>query len=89
MSVTIEYDAKIPDWQIQGPGPSPVHTLVLMAEGKTKLQKVAANNAAKAKFEKAFYNYTPQLMKRAGDIWSNAYNINTVNKSTNPLLNSW
>jgi len=31
MSVTIEYDAKIPDWQIYGPGPSPVHTLVLMA----------------------------------------------------------
>jgi len=86
MSVTIEYDAKIPDWQIYGPGPSPVHTLVLMAQGKTKLQSVAANNAAKAKFEKAFYAYNKKLMKAAGDIWSNAYNINKVDGATNPLL---
>ena len=86
MSVTIEYDAKIPDWQIQGPGPSPVHTLVLMAEGKKSLQSVAANNAAKAKFEKAFYSYNTKLMKAAGDIWSKAYNINKVDDSTNPLL---
>ena len=53
MSVTTEYDAKIPDWQIYGPGPSAVHALVHMAEGKTKLQSAAANAAAKAKFEKA------------------------------------
>ena len=86
MSVTIEYDAKIPDWQIYGPGPSPVHTLVLMAEGKTKLQSVAANNAARDKFEKAFYSYNTKLMKAAGEIWSKAYNINKVDKSTNPLL---
>jgi peptide/nickel transport system substrate-binding protein len=86
MSVTIEYDAKIPDWQIYGPGPSPVHTLVHMAEGKTKLQSVAANNAARAKFEKAFYNYETKLMKAAGEIWSKSYNINKVDDSTNPLL---
>ena len=86
MSVTIEYDAKIPDWQIYGPGPSPVHALVHMAEGKTKLQSVAANNAAKAKFEKAFYGYETKLMKAAGEIWSNAYSINKVDSSTNPLL---
>ena len=86
MSVTIEYDAKIPDWQIYGPGPSPVHTLVHMAEGKTKLQSVAANNAAKAKFEKAFYSYNTKLMKAAGEIWSNAYSINKVDSATNPLL---
>lgn len=86
MSVTIEYDAKIPDWQIYGPGPSPVHSLVLMAEGKTKLQSVAANNAAKAKFEKAFYAYSKKLMKPMGEIWSNAYSINKVDDATNPLL---
>ncbi|MEN9517118.1 MAG: hypothetical protein RLZZ159_984, partial [Actinomycetota bacterium] len=86
MSVTVEYDAKIPDWQIQGPGPSPVHTLVLMAEGKKSLQSVAANNAAKAKFEKAFYSYNTKLMKAAGDIWSKSYSINKVDDSTNPLL---
>ncbi|MFM7351173.1 MAG: ABC transporter substrate-binding protein [Actinomycetota bacterium] len=86
MSVTIEYDAKIPDWQLYGPGPSPVHSLVLMAEGETELKSVAANNAAKAKFEKAFYNYNTKLMTAAGEIWSKSYNINKVDDSTNPLL---
>jgi peptide/nickel transport system substrate-binding protein len=86
MSVTIEYDAKIPDWQIYGPGPSPVHALVHLAEGKTGLQNAAANSAAKAKFEKAFYSYNTKLMKAAGDVWSNAYTINKVDSSTNPLL---
>ncbi|MBU3645791.1 MAG: hypothetical protein FGM49_03155 [Candidatus Nanopelagicaceae bacterium] len=86
MSLTIEYDAKIPDWQIYGPGPSPVHTLVLMAEGKKSLQSVKANIAARDKFEKAFYSYNTKLMTAAGKIWSNDYNINTVNDSTNPLL---
>jgi len=55
MSVTIEYDSKIPDWEITGPGPSAVHALIHLAEGKTSLQSAAANLAAKAKFEKAFY----------------------------------
>ncbi len=86
MSVTVEYDAKIPDWQIYGPGPSPVHALVHLAEGKTGLQNAAANSAAKAKFEKAFYSYNTKLMKAAGDVWSNAYTINKVDSSTNPLL---
>ncbi|NCV34794.1 MAG: hypothetical protein EBW66_04275 [Actinobacteria bacterium] len=86
MSVTVEYDAKIPDWQLYGPGPSPVHTLVLLAEGKTKLQSVAANNAAKAKFEKAFYNYDAKLMEAAGKIWSESYNINKFDETSNPLL---
>jgi len=86
MSVTIEYDAKIPDWQLYGPGPSAVHALVHLAEGKTKLQSAAANAAAKAKFEKAFYDYNTKLMKAAGEVWSKAYNINKVDESTNPLL---
>jgi len=86
MSVTVEYDAKIPDWQIYGPGPSPVHALVHLAEGKTGLQNAAANSAAKVKFEQAFYSYNTKLMKAAGDVWSNAYTINKVDSSTNPLL---
>ena len=86
MSVTVEYDSKIPDWEIAGPGPSPVHTLVHLAAGKTKLQKAAANLAAKAKFEKAFFSYNTKLMKAAGEVWSNSYNINKVDSSTNKLL---
>jgi len=86
MSVTVEYDAAIPDWQINGPGPSPVHTLVLLAEGKTGLQSVAVNNAARAKFEKAFYAYDKTLLAKIGKVWSNDYNINKVDGNTNPLL---
>ncbi len=86
MSVTVEYDKRIPDWQLYGPGPSAVHALVHMAEGKTALQNARANLAAKAKFEKAFYDYNTKLMKAAGEIWSKSYNINKVDESTNPLL---
>lgn len=86
MSVTIEYDSKIPDWEITGPGPAAVHALIHLAEGKTELQSAAANLAAKAKFEKAFYNYDTKLMKAAGKVWSEAYNITDINDSTNPLL---
>jgi len=86
MSVTVEYESKIPDWQIYGPGPSAVHALVHLAEGKTGLQNAAANLAAKAKFEKAFYDYNTKLMKAAGEVWSKSYNINKVDSSTNPLL---
>ncbi len=86
MSLTIEYDTAIPDWEINAPGPAPVHALVHMAEGKKTLQSAAANLAAKAKFEKAFYSYDKKLMAAMGNVWSNDYNIKEVNASTNPLL---
>ena len=86
MSLTIEYDSAIPDWEINAPGPSPVHALVHMAEGKKSLQSAAANLAAKAKFEKAFYSYDKKLMAAMGKVWSNDYNIKEVNAQTNPLL---
>ncbi len=50
------------------------------------MQSAAANLAAKAKFEKAFYSYDTKLMKAAGKVWSEAYNITDINDSTNPLL---
>jgi len=86
MSLTIEYDSAIPDWEINAPGPSPVHALVQMAEGKKSAQSAAANLAAKAKFEKAFYSYDKKLMTAMGKVWSNDYNINKVDAQTNPLL---
>ena len=86
MSLTIEYDTAIPDWEINAPGPAPVHALVLMAEGKKSLQSAAANLAAKAKFEKAFFAYDKKLMAAMGKVWSNDYNVKEVTASTNPLL---
>lgn len=86
MSVTVEYSAKVPDWKLLSPGVSPVHTLVLMAEGKTKLGTVAENVAAKERFYKAFDTYNTAVMKKVGAIWSKDYNINKVDATTNPLL---
>ena len=86
MTVTVEYDAAIPDWEIVGPGPSPVHTLVHLAAGKTKLQSVSANEAARAQFEKAFNAYNGKFLKGLGAVWSKSYNVNKVDSSTNPLL---
>ena len=87
MSVTIEYSAKVPDWRLLSPGPSAVHTMVLMAvDGKSKLQSAAVNMAAKERFYKAFQSYDTAFLKKIGALWSKAYNINKVDGSTNPLL---
>jgi len=86
MSVTVEYSAKVPDWRLLSPGASPVHALVLMAEGKKKSGTVAENVAAKERFYKAFDTYNTALMKKIGAIWSKDYNINKVDATTNPLL---
>jgi len=87
MSVTIEYSAKVPDWRLLSPGPSAVHTMVLMAlEGKTKLGTAAENMAAKERFYKAFQSYDTAALKKIGALWSKSYNINKIDGSTNPLL---
>ena len=86
MSVTLCYDAFQPDWPIMGPGPAPVHTLVQMANGKTTAQSLTQNKADKAAFLAAFNSKDTTLLKKIGDVWSNDYNIKTVNDSTNPLL---
>ena len=86
MSVTIEYDAQVPDWRLLSPGVTPVHALVLMAEGKKKLGTAAENAAAKARFLKAFDSYDTALLKKIGKIWSKDFSIGAVNADTNPLL---
>ena len=85
-SVTVRYDGFQPDWEVMGPGPSPVHALVLMAQGKDGLQSAAANKAAKAAFLTAFKKKDTALLKKIGKVWSNDFNIKTVNSSTNELL---
>ncbi|MFM5903544.1 MAG: ABC transporter substrate-binding protein [Microbacteriaceae bacterium] len=86
MSVTVCYDAFQPDWQIMGPGPAPVHTLVQMANGKSSAQSLAQNKLDKAAFLAAIKAKDTDLLKKIGDVWSNDYNIQTVNGSTNELL---
>ncbi len=86
MSVTLQYKKRIADWDLYGPGPAPVHTLVLLSEGKKALGSVAENEAARARFLAAFNSKDTVFLKAMGKVWSNDYNITEVNDKTNPLL---
>jgi peptide/nickel transport system substrate-binding protein len=86
MSLTVKFDKPLPDWELLAPGPSPVHTLELMADGKKGLQAAAVNAAAKAKFLSDFTSKNATRMAKMGKVWSESYNVNAVNASTNPLL---
>jgi peptide/nickel transport system substrate-binding protein len=86
MSVTVCYSSYQPDWQIMGPGPAPVHTYVQLANGKTSAQSLSQNKTDKAAFKSAFDSKNTDLLKKIADVWSNDFNINVVNDSTNPLL---
>jgi peptide/nickel transport system substrate-binding protein len=86
MTLTVKYDARIPDWQLYAPGVSPVHALELLAAGKKTLPSAAEAKAATDKFLSDFTSKNTASLKAMGAIWSKSYNISTVNASTNPLL---
>jgi peptide/nickel transport system substrate-binding protein len=86
MSLTVKFDQPMPDWQLLAPSPSPVHALELLADGKTKLGSKADNLAAKAQFLKDFTLQDAKRLKAMGAKWTNAYALNNINASTNPLL---
>jgi peptide/nickel transport system substrate-binding protein len=86
MSVTLQYKQKIANWDLFGPGPSAVHTLVLLSEGKKGLQSVKDNEAARDRFYAAYSTKNTAVLKAIGKVWSEAYNITEVNDKTNPLL---
>ena len=86
MTVTLRFKKRIANWDLYGVGPSPVHTLVLMAEGKEKLGTVAENEAARDRFVDAFRDKDTALLKKMGKVWTDDYTITTVNDKTNPLL---
>ena len=86
MSVTVRYKGKLADWELYGPGPSPVHALVLMADGKKALGTAAENAAAKERFLADFRTKDTADLKKIAAVWSKDYNIKAVDSSTNPLL---
>ena len=86
MSVTLQFKKKIANWDLYGPGVSPVHTMVLLAEGKKALGSVADNNAARDRFLTAFNTKNTATLKAIGKVWSEAYNFTQVDATTNPLL---
>jgi len=86
MTMTLQFKQKIANWDLYGPGPSPVHTLVLLAEGKKGLQSVKENEAARDRFVAAYNTKNTAVLKAMGKVWSEAYDITEVNDKTNPLL---
>jgi peptide/nickel transport system substrate-binding protein len=86
MGVIITYKNQIPDWVYSSPSPFPVHTLMELTAGEKKLGSVPHNLAAKNKFLTAFKTKDTKTLKAMGKIWNNAYNIDTVDAKTNPLL---
>ncbi len=86
MTVTLQYKKPIANWDIYGPGPSAVHALVLLADGKTKLGTAAENTAAKAKFLTAYEKKDTAYLKKIAKVWNESYLTADVNDKTNPLL---
>jgi peptide/nickel transport system substrate-binding protein len=86
MSVVIEWKKFFPDWEVYAPGVSPVHALVALAEGKTKLGTNVNNVVNKNKFLRAYNAKDTEMLTKIGKIWSNSYNLTEVNEKTNPLL---
>ena len=87
MSVTFKYKQKFPDWWLSLIGARPVHAVTLAAEGKTELQSVSANEAARDRWYTAYKAKDTDLLTKIGTIWSTGYNNPDVNAATtNPLL---
>jgi peptide/nickel transport system substrate-binding protein len=86
MTLTIQYTAPVPNWELQGLGVSAGYTLVHIADGKKSLQSVAANNAAKDALVKAIQGKDTAFLKKIAKVWNEAYNIQTIDSNTNPLL---
>jgi peptide/nickel transport system substrate-binding protein len=85
MSLTVAFDKPLPDWELLAPGPTPVHALTLMADGKKGLQSLSVNMTAKNKFKNWFLLKSPKLAS-VGKIWSTGYDLTKIDASTNPLL---
>ncbi len=86
LAIEVRFKKPLPDWELLAPGVSPVHALSLLADKKVGLQPAAANTAAKTKFLNAFNKKTTSYLKAMGKVWTESYNIKTVNSATNKLL---
>jgi peptide/nickel transport system substrate-binding protein len=86
MSVVLEWQKFFPDWEVFAPGAFPVHALVALSEGKTKLGTNANNVANKNKFLRAYNAKDTDMLTKLGKVWSNSYNLTEITDKTNPLL---
>jgi len=88
MTLTVKFAKPLPDWELLAPGPSPVHAMSLIADGKKGLQSASVNAAAKAKFLKDFNSKNSTNLKKIGALFTKGYDVTKVDKDTNPLGSS-
>jgi len=86
MSVTLQFDQPIPNWDLYSPGLSPLYTILQIANGKKSAQSLADNDAAKDAVVKAVVGKDTATLKSMAAVWNTAYNIPTIDANTNPLL---
>ena len=86
MTLTVKFAKPLPDWELLAPGPSPVHAMSLIADGKKGLQSAAVNTAAKAKFLKSFSSKNTAHLTKMGALFTKGYDVTKVDEDTNKLL---
>ena len=86
MSVTLQFDAPIPNWDLYSPGVFPVHTLVALAAGKSSLLSASEAAAAKSTFVSDVTGYDTAALKKYAKVWNEDYNVTKIDSSTNPNL---
>lgn len=87
MTMTVKYDAPIPDFIINGPNLSlPVHALEELAAGKIALGSASENLAASAKFLSDVNSKNKASLLAMGKIYGTGYDAATIDSTTNPLL---
>ena len=87
MSMTVKYDASIPDYIINGVNLTlPVHALEELAVGKSVLGTAAENVAATSKFLSDVQTKNTSALKAMGKVYSTGYDGATISSATNPLL---
>ena len=86
MSVILSYKKFFPDWELYGPGPSPVHALMALSLGEKKIGTYPHNVALKNKFLTAYQSKDTAALKKIAKVWSDSYDVTSVDSKTNPLL---
>ncbi len=88
MSITLRYDAAIPDYVLNGGinSPFPVHALELLAAGRKGLPGLAEAQAATDKFYTDVTSYNTAALKDMGAVYNTGYDMTATSSSTNPLL---
>ena len=86
MTLTVRFAKPLPNWELLAPGPSPVHAMSLIADGKEGLQSAKVNEAAKAKFLDSFESKNTAHLTKLGALYTKGYDVTKVDEDTNELL---